>query len=66
LTAHNIDTLFRSLARHAGPRTIGVILSGLLKEAGGVAVVQDPGNLPALWRSRADFALNQGLLPRGA
>jgi len=50
--AHSIDALFESLARHAGPRTIGVILSGLLKdgslgpralkEAGGVALVQRP------------------------
>lgn len=50
--AHNIDALFCSLARHAGPRTIGVVLSGMLKdgtlglkaikEAGGVALVQSP------------------------
>ncbi len=50
--AHNIDLLFSSLALHAGSRTIGVILSGLLKdgsfglqaikEAGGVALVQSP------------------------
>jgi two-component system chemotaxis response regulator CheB len=49
---HSIDALFCSLARHAGARTIGVILSGLLKdgtfglkaikEAGGVALVQSP------------------------
>jgi two-component system chemotaxis response regulator CheB len=49
---HCIDALFCSLARHAGTRTIGVILSGLLKdgtfglkaikEAGGVALVQSP------------------------
>jgi len=49
---HTIDALFQSLARHAGPRTIGVILSGMLKdgslglralkEAGGVALVQNP------------------------
>jgi two-component system chemotaxis response regulator CheB len=49
---HNIDTLFQSLARNAGRRTIGVVLSGLLKdgtlglkaikEAGGVTLVQDP------------------------
>ena len=51
--AHSVDTLFMSLARYTGPRTIGVILSGLLrdgseglkalKEAGGIALVQDPG-----------------------
>jgi two-component system chemotaxis response regulator CheB len=50
--AHSIDALFWSLARHAGNRTIGVILSGLLKdgsfglkairEAGGIVLVQSP------------------------
>jgi chemotaxis response regulator CheB len=50
--SHSIDALFSSLAHHAGARTIGVILSGLLKdgtfglkaikEAGGIALVQDP------------------------
>jgi chemotaxis response regulator CheB len=50
--SHNIDALFSSLARHAGTRTIGVILSGMLKDgtlglraiidAGGVAMVQSP------------------------
>ncbi len=50
--SHNIDALFNSLALHAGPRTIGVILSGLLKDgaqglaaikqAGGIALVQSP------------------------
>jgi two-component system, chemotaxis family, protein-glutamate methylesterase/glutaminase len=50
--AHNIDALFCSLARHAGRRTIGIVLSGMLKdgvlglkaikEAGGVALVQSP------------------------
>lgn len=49
---HNIDALFSSLARHAGTRTIGVILTGMrkdgalglraIKEAGGVALVQSP------------------------
>jgi len=49
---HNIDALFTSLARNAGPRTIGVVLSGMLKdgtlglaaikEAGGIALVQSP------------------------
>ena len=47
-----IDDLFGSLARHAGPRTIGVVLSGALrdgakglaeiKEAGGITMVQSP------------------------
>ena len=50
--AHNIDLLFSSLARNAGRRTIGVLLSGLskdgveglraIKEAGGKALVQCP------------------------
>jgi two-component system chemotaxis response regulator CheB len=50
--AHNIDLLFSSLARNAGPRTIGVLLSGYakdgveglraIKEAGGKAFVQSP------------------------
>jgi two-component system, chemotaxis family, protein-glutamate methylesterase/glutaminase len=47
-----IDDLFGSLARQAGPRTIGVLLSGAceaaptglaeIKEAGGIAMVQNP------------------------
>jgi two-component system, chemotaxis family, protein-glutamate methylesterase/glutaminase len=51
-TTRNIDQLFMSLARHFGPRTIGVVLSGQLddgtrglaaiKKAGGIAMVQSP------------------------
>jgi chemotaxis response regulator CheB len=51
-TTRNIDPLFASLARHFGPRSIGVVLSGqlddgtrglvALKNAGGIALVQSP------------------------
>jgi two-component system chemotaxis response regulator CheB len=56
LRNRTIDALFLSLARHAGRRTIGVVLSGSLDdgsrglaaihEAGGITMVLDPGHKP--------------------
>jgi two-component system chemotaxis response regulator CheB len=52
VAGNNIDLLFQSLAQYAGPRTIGVIMSGMLsdgsvglgaiKQAGGITLVQEP------------------------
>jgi two-component system chemotaxis response regulator CheB len=66
--AHSIDALFWSLARHAGNRTVGVILSGLLKdgsfglkaikEAGGIVLVQSPEEAP--YREMPQSAIRYG------
>ncbi|WP_428484642.1 chemotaxis protein CheB [Rhodopila sp.] len=56
LRNRTIDTLFNSLATHAGARTIGIVLSGALSDgsrglaaihaAKGLTMVLDPGHKP--------------------
>jgi two-component system chemotaxis response regulator CheB len=62
-----IDPLFRSAAYNYGPRVIGVLLSGLqkdgavglrlIKEHGGIAMIQDPADAP--FPSMPQHALNR-------
>lgn len=76
----SVDPLFKSAARIFGPDCIGVILSGALddgsvglkavKDAGGVAVVQSPGDalvpdMPrnAIARAPVDYALPLAEIP---
>lgn len=69
-----VDPLFRTAARAYGPRVIGIVLSGALddgayglsvvKDLGGIAIVQDPGDalvdsmpLAAIRTVEADYIL---------
>jgi two-component system chemotaxis response regulator CheB len=66
--AKSIDALFVSLARHSGPRVIGVVLSGLLsdgaqglaaiKAVGGATLVQSPSE--ATYKDMPQHAIELG------
>ncbi len=66
LRNRTIDTLFVSVARHAGRRALGVVLSGSLDDgsrglaaihaAGGLTMVLDPGGKPrGMQQNAIDF-----------
>jgi len=66
LRNRTIDTLFKSVALHAGPRVIGVVLSGALDDgsrglaaihaARGITMVLDPGDkLRGMQQNAIDF-----------
>src|ERR1041384_7292509 len=71
----SIDALFRSAARWAGPRVIGVVLTGArddgtvgmraIKQCGGIAVIQDPEDAlyPGMPRSALENAQIDFVLP---
>jgi len=66
LRGRSVDTLFNSLALHAGDRTIGIVLSGSLSDGsrglaaihakGGLTMVLDPGHKPrGMQQNAIDF-----------